>query len=108
MAPCLPGAHKWVVVSNGKGQPRSPHASTVTLSVTHSLQSREGLTAVVRVSWTSLTAAGTGCGGHSHLYECSTRTCLKGQSARTTAQVIEVSGREDQQAVDPRLGSSVL
>lgn len=45
MTPCLRGAHKWAVVSSGKGQARSPHASTLTLN--YSLQSREGLTAVV-------------------------------------------------------------
>lgn len=108
MTPCLRGAHKWAVVSSGKGQARSPHASTLTLN--YSLQSREGLTAVVSLldflnsSWNWVCV----WGGHSHLYECSTSTCLKGRSARTTAQVIEVSGREDPQAVDPRLGSSML
>lgn len=45
MTPCLLGAHKWAVVSSGKGQARSPYASTLTLN--YSLQSREGLTAVV-------------------------------------------------------------
>lgn len=107
MAPCLPGAHKWAVVGSRKGQARRPHASTLTLS--HSLLSR---VAVVSVPWTLVFPHSSwnpmGLGRHSDLYERSTSACLKGQSARTTARVLEISGREEQQAVYPSLGSSVL
>lgn len=40
----------WAVVRSRRGQARSPHANTLTLN--HSLQSRERLVAVIRVPWT--------------------------------------------------------